>query len=588
MSRYLPVLAALLATLTLACSSTKTEVADTVYRNGRIYTVDAKTSWAEAVAIKDGAFLVVGSNDEAKAVTGPGTEVIDLNGKFVMPGIVDLHVHPWATPTYNTLYIDFGDPYNTERMVEQIATYAKDNPGEGWIRGGSWGVGHFPGNAPSKELLDAVVPDRPIVLIDQTGHNFWVNSKALELANIDADTPSPEGYVVKDPTTGEPTGTLREDAIRAVEQVADWPTAAQYYPALRDIFLEFNSYGVTSMRTAEGTTQWLDVTKAMEEAGDLDMRLFVAWDWHMHITTPYTNEEMDAQIADRAKYASDLVKPDFVKIFLDGTPDGYEVSFIEPYSDGSGEHGKNKFTTAELTDVIANFDAQGVGMFMHSVGEGGTRSALDAIEAVRERNGDSGVRHSIAHLIWVHADDLDRFAQIPGVTASVSPAVSYPDSPFHAYEPLVGKERLDRMFPAGDLVRAGARPGYGTDWLTVLAPNPWPIMQNLVTRKNAEHPEMGQLGEGHNLTVAEAIRMFTANGAYAVMAEDRIGSIEAGKQADMIVLDRNPLEIEPVTLNETKPLKTLLGGRVVYDASKQTAPDVIDESEYYEAGRVVH
>ena len=153
---------------------------------------------------------------------------------------------------------------------------------------------------------------------------------------------------------------------------------------------------------------------------------------------------------------------------------------------------------------------------------------------------------------------------------------------------LVGKERLDRMVPAADLVRAGARPGYGTDWLTVLPPNPWPIMQNLVTRKNAEHPEMGQLGEGHNLTVAEAIRMFTANGAYTIMAEDRIGSIEAGKQADMIVLDRNPLEIEPVTLNETKALKTLLGGRVVYDASKQTAPDVIDESEYYEAGRVVH
>jgi hypothetical protein len=353
------------------------------------------------------------------------------------------------------------------------------------------------------------------------------------------------------------------------------------------VFLEFSSGGVTSMRTAEGSERWLDVTQAMEKTGDLDMRLFVAWDWHMHITTAYSDEEMDAQIANRARYASDLVQPNFVKLFVDATPDSYEVAFVDPYSDGSGKHGNTKFTVEELTDTLADFDAQGVGVFMHSVADGSTRLALDAIEKVRERNGDSGIRHNIAHLIWVHPDDMPRFTQIPGVTASLSPPVPYPDNVFTAYLPLIGQERVDRMFPAGSLMRAGVQPGYGTDWLTVLPPNPWPIMQTLVTRVNPDAPELGELGEGETISVEQALRMFTRNGAYVVMAEDRLGSIEPGKQADLIVLDRNPLEIDPMTIGDTKVQTTVLGGRVVYRAGDKVH-DVVDEEDYEKAGRVVH
>jgi hypothetical protein len=181
---------------------------------------------------------------------------------------------------------------------------------------------------------------------------------------------------------------------------------------------------------------------------------------------------------------------------------------------------------------------------------------------------------------------MPRFAAIPGVTAEVSPHVGYPDSPFHPFEPLVGQERLDRMFPAGSLVRAGARPGYGSDWLTVLEPNPWPTMETFVTRMHPDQPKLGELGKNETVTVEEAIRMFTINGAYTVMAEDHIGSIETGKQADMIVLDRNLLETDPMELDATKVLATVLGGQVVYDATRDKVVDVIDESDY--PNRVVH
>ena len=564
-------------------------VADAVYTNGRIYTVNERQPWVEAVAIKDGEFLIVGSHADVETVTGSETNVVDLAGRFAMPGIVDLHVHPFATPLFNMINLGFSDPFDADLMLKELKDFAAAHPEKKWIRAGSWGVGVFPDDNPSKELIDAVISDRPVVLIDQTGHNYWVNSKALELAGIDAATPTDDKYVIeKNPVTGEPTGTVRESAMRLIEQVAEWPSPEEWYKSVHDVFAEFNSGGVTTMRTAEGSSTWLDIVQTLDEANDLDMRLFIAWDWHMHITTPFTDEEMDAQIADRAKYASDLVQPNFVKIFLDGTPGGYQVPFVEPYSDGSGKHGIGKFTPEELADLVAGFDAQGIGTFMHSIGDGSARMGLDAIEATRKRNGDSGVRHCIAHLVWVHPDDFPRFAAISGVTASVGPPVPYPGNVFEAFLPLVGRNRMDQMFPAGSLIRAAARPGYGSDWLTVLPPSPWGPMQSLVTRTNPEAPERGELGENETVTIEQAIEMFTLNGAYVVSAEDRIGSVEQGKQADMIVLDRNIFEIDPLEIGATRVLTTVLGGRVVYDATRDDTPDVIDESEYLEAGRVVH
>jgi predicted amidohydrolase YtcJ len=550
------------------CDATpaSTEVADVVYTNGHIYTVDEAQPWAEALAIKDGRFVAVGSNADIESLLGAGTEAVDLEGAFVMPGIVDLHVHPFATPLFNVINLDFSDPFDVDRMMDELAVFADANPGKRWLRGGSYGLGVFPGDNPRKEVIDAVVSDRPVVLIDQTGHNYWVNSLALELAGIDADTPTDDKVVIeKDPVTGEPTGTLRESAMRLIEQVADWPTSEENYEAFAEVFRRFNSQGVTTMRTAEGNTRWLDVIRDMDAAGDLEMRLFVSWDWHMHLTTPFTDDEMDAQIEERGRYASDLLSANSVKIFLDGTPIGYQAPYLEPYEDGSGEYGVGKFTPDELAAVVLAFDQAGVGLMMHSIGDASARMALDAVEAARETNGPDGPRHSIVHLMSVHPDDVPRFAQIPGVFGELSPAATYP-LPAHAgVIPMIGEERYQNVYPARSLLDSGAVFGYGSDWLTLIPPSPWMPMQGFLSRANPDHPELGTLNQDETITIEEAIRVFTLNGAHAVGAEDRIGSIEVGKDADLIVLDRDLLETDPSAIRDTEVLRTVLRGKVIFE-----------------------
>jgi len=590
---YILFLFVFIALITGCARSQKTvqngkQFADTIYHNGKIYTVNDVQPWAEAVAIRDGKFIAVGTTDSMVKFTDNDTTVVDLDGKFAMPGLFDLHVHPFATPIFNMINLDFSDPTDQEKMLSELKKFADANPNKKWIRAGSWGVGVFPNNSPNKKLLDEIVPDRPVVLIDQTGHAYWLNSKALELSGITAETPTNELYIIdKDPKTGEPTGTVRESTMRMVEQVADQPTAEEYYKAFTNVFDEFNQEGVTSMQTAEGNIAWLDVVQAMEKANNLTMRLFISWDWHLHSTTPYTNEEMDQQILGRSKYASEMVSPNFVKIFTDGTPDGYAVPFLDPYSDGSGKYGKGKLSPEELKEIVIGFDAEGVGVFMHAIGDASVRYALDAIEAARETNGDTGVRHKVAHTMLVHPDDLSRFASIPGVAVELSPAATYPLPAFEGYKPLVG-DRFDRIYPAGSLMNASARVGYGSDWLTLIPPSPWMPMQGFVTRTNPDMPEKGELGENETLSVEQVIKVFTLNGAYAVGVEDRLGSIEVGKLADMIVLNHNLFDIKPTDIRNTKVQRTLLGGKVIYDKDFDKPIDVIEEEDYEEAGRIVH
>ncbi len=198
------------------------------------------------------------------------------------------------------------------------------------------------------------------------------------------------------------------------------------------------------------------------------------------------------------------------------------------------------------------------------VADASVRAALDAVEAAREVNGDTGVRHKIGHANWVQPDDYPRFGTIPGLSIEISPAMTYHAEAFEGYIPLVGEERYNAMWASRTFLENGANLGYGSDWLTLIPPSPWMPMQGFVTRTNPDTPEKGEHGDNQRLTIEETLRVFTINGAYAVMAEDRIGSIEVGKQADMIILDRNLLEIEPAEIRDTQVLTTILAGDVVY------------------------
>ena len=244
------------------------QFADTVYNNGKIYTVNESQPWAEAVAIKDGKFIAVGSNTNVAALTGDKTNVVDLEGNFVMPGIFDLHTHPFITPWYGSMNLSLEKPDDAKAILDEVRVYAKENPDKEWIIGGQWSLGVFPDDNPGKELLDEIVSDRPVALLDQTGHSMWLNSKAMELAGITSDSPTSNLIVIeKDPNTGEPSGTVREQAIQLVERVIKQATPEDYVEPIAEVFEMFASYGVTSQETAEGHQVPLEALQILEAEG---------------------------------------------------------------------------------------------------------------------------------------------------------------------------------------------------------------------------------------------------------------------------------------------------------------------------------
>jgi len=256
------------------------DVADAVYKNGRIYTVNEAQPWAEAVAIKDGKFVVVGSNADVEGMAGDGTEVFDLEGQFVMPGVFDLHAHPFITPWYGTMNLELKGADTKEKILDAVEEYATAQPGQEWIIGGQWLLGLFPNDSPRKEWLDKIVPDRPVALLDQTGHSMWLNSRAMELSGITKDVETNQLIVIhKDPETGEPTGAINEQTLQMVERVIPQASAEDYADPIAEIFEMFLSHGITALQTAEGHRAPLDAMRFLESQDRLEQRVFVSWDW---------------------------------------------------------------------------------------------------------------------------------------------------------------------------------------------------------------------------------------------------------------------------------------------------------------------
>jgi predicted amidohydrolase YtcJ len=565
------VIAGAAAILLAGCTpSTQTDLADTVYTNGRFYTVDEARPWVEAVAIKDGRFVVVGSDSDVERVVGPATEVVDLEDRFVMPGMIDLHTHPFITPWYGSMNLSLQNGGSEEAILSEIKAYADSNPEREWIIGGQWLAGTFPNDSPRRELLDRIVPDRPVAMLDQTGHSVWLNSKALGMAGITAETEVNQLIVIdKDPSTGEPTGTVREQALQLVERVIPQATAQQYAQPIDDIFDMFLSYGITSQQTAEGHRAPLEGLKLLESEGRLKQRVFVSWDWKTTLNLAYALDDIEQQIQNRSTYESELIRPNYVKIFSDGGPNSHTSLLREPYEGRPDFLGNTNMTTEEFADAFAMFDSWGVGVHVHSMGDGSIGRVIDALEMMKARNGESGVRHKVAHNTMISTEDLGRIAALKDVNIDFSPPLWYPHAGGRAtFHPPLGDERFEKIYPVRTAVEtAGLHVGQGADWLTANpTPDPFIAVEGFVTRRNPFDPEMtGQLGADQAISLEEAIEIATIEGAWVLGVEDEIGSIEVGKWADMVVLDQNLFEIDADEIYGTKVLRTVLGGVVVYD-----------------------
>jgi len=549
------------------------DAAETIYTNARVYTVDADNSWAEAFAVRDGKFLAVGA---AEAIVtqhqGDGTEVIDLGGRMVMPGLHDMHAHLAQAGTKELFECGFPFTLRLDQILDKVRECVQQAPAGTWLRGGQWAMELLDSaEPPNKALLDQIAPDTPVFLIDSTVHAAWANSKALEMLGIDDDTPDPTGgVIVRDPATGEATGILFDNA--AYEALQTLPTYApeQMQQALLWSVAQMNEVGVTALKDAMVDAAALAGYAALDKDGRLNAHLATSLAWRMAWAGP--QPQLEATIAGRAASASANVQPDFIKIMLDGIPPSQTAAVLEPYMpDGVHPEGHSGYLTQtpeSLVEDMVYLDAQGLTVKLHTAGDRAVRVALDAIEAARKANGDSGMRHEISHAEMIHADDVPRFKAL-NVTAEMSPILWYP-SPLHeAMEFVLGMERADRFWPIRTLHETGALVIYGSDWPSVVpSANPWPGVEAMVTRRDPYGQNPGELGLDQAMDLATVLRIFTINGAESMYSADTRGSIEAGKSADFIVLDRQLFEIAPEELSDTRVLQTVFRGRTVHRAAQ--------------------
>lgn len=544
--------------------------ADRVLHNGQIYTVDSARPWAEAVAIRDGRFVFVGGNADATRYIGPGTDVIDLEQRFALPGMVDLHVHLFTSCI--TAFIDLTLPTvdSVAQVQRAVRQFAESHPDKRWIRGGYWDHTIFSGRRPHRDQLDEAVADRPVVLVDQTGESMWLNSRALQLCGITSETSAPDGgRIIKDPKDGDPSGIIRGAAQRLVLRTAPQPARDELCAALRHALGEFAASGVTTMQTAEGCLPWLEALSQLQQRKQLTVRVALSFDWKTSYLTGFTTAELENQIARRDAYRSELIYPDFVKLFVDGAPTGRHIAVLEPFQDDATDFGALRIGTQALADATVRFDRAGIGVKFHAIGDRAVRVALDAVESARRNNGYAGPPHTIAHLEMVDEADIGRFRTL-NVVAEFSPGITYPDPGFAAaIVPLIGRERYEQFWPINAILDTGAHIGYGSAW-NALPANPWPQLEGFVTRRHPHDPRLGQLNAPQAIRLGEALEMMTLGGAYAIGRDDQIGSIRQGKYADLVAVDQNPFELARSgrhdLLSETRVLLTIFNGRIVYRA----------------------
>jgi predicted amidohydrolase YtcJ len=535
--------------------------ADTILTNGRVYT---PTGWASALAIGKGVILAVGDNAAVQPLVSPQTKVIDLKGQTVLPGLHDMHVHPTGAGQ-RELQCQLPHHATPQQVFAITAECAKGKkPGE-WITGGSFEPASFGKTPPNKVMLDKVAPNNPVMFFDISGHSAWVNSAALKLAGITKTTPDPKGGIIERDSKGEPTGLLREAASWGVSAHIPPATPEQNVRALQWSLNTMLSHGITAFDDAYVTPDIGAAYDTIADAGNLKQRV--------RACIVMTAEEM---IQQRQLYARERFSPSCIKILLDGVPtDSHTAAMLDHYVPvpGRDETGREKgvlrMTPEDLNAALIRFDSLGLTVKMHAAGDAAVRQGLDAIEAARRANGLTGVLHDVAHNSFVSMDDIRRARGI-GAVFEFSPYIWFRSPIITDIEKAVGPERMKRWIPVKDALDAGAFVVPGSDWAVVPSVNPWLAIETLVTRR--QPGGVGEaLGEQEAIILKQAIDLFTVNSARHQYAADRLGTIERGKLADLIVIDRNIFEVPITTIHDTKVNLTIINGAVVYDSARPVA-----------------
>jgi predicted amidohydrolase YtcJ len=536
------------------------DYADLALVNGGIYTVDADRGWAEAAAVRDGVFAKVGGNAEIEPLIGPDTRVIDLAGRMALPGFHDAHVHP-TMGGVALLGCDLEGLASVEAIIEAVTACAVDVD-MGWLEGHAFNLSLFGQDGPHKALLDAVSMTRPIILWGSDGHNAWANSTALELAGITAETPDPPlGVIERDPD-GSPSGTLRETAQELVRAAMPKPTLEDNVVALRAGIAHLNSRGITSFIDAWVGLEDYQSYQSIDRAGGMTARAVTSLTYESGFAKHY-GDEFDEVLAGRHAYESERVRHSSVKLFIDGVLEGETAALVDPYVGMHGKRGDLILEPEALNAAVTRFDAMGLQVHMHAIGDRAVRAGLDAIEASRIQNGASDNRHHISHLQLIHIDDIERFGSLD-TAANFQALWAYPDDWIMELNlPVLGEERVQGMYPIASVARGGGRIVGGSDW-NVSSANPLDAIETAVRRQDAFADGGPVLNENERVSLATMIDAYTINAAWLMHHENITGSIEVGKRADIVVLDRNLFEIPVTEINEAQVVETLLDGDTVW------------------------
>ncbi|MEL1251101.1 amidohydrolase [Aurantiacibacter gilvus] len=539
------------------------EPATVVIVNGRVMTPDG---FEEAVAIENGIIVAVGSNDEISGFAGSATRILDAQGGAVLPGFHDLHVHSIGGGMSQTA-CGFRPAASPEEIRQAVAGCVAESEDGEWIQGGNWIANVFADGQQTKEFLDEVAPNNPVMLSDESHHSAWVNSAALAAAGVTRDTPDPVNGHIELDAEGEPTGVLREAAMGLVSRVVPPPTTEAMAEALgiaADLML---SYGVTSYTDAGLNPVSMQVISDASRSGDIRLRIRGCMMWNPN--TPDGGESALATIASRHIYATDRFTPDCVKTGLDGVPtESHTAAMLEPYAH-SEETGMNSIAPEVLFPAVIDFDRQGLHVKFHAAGDAAVRNAINAIEAARSANGAGGPFHDVAHASFVSPSDVDRVTEL-NASWEFSPYIWYPSTITRDIVQAIGPERMERWIPIADALDADALVGAGSDWSVVPSIDPWLAIETMVTRQLPGGSDEA-LGAGQAVSLEQALQIFTLNGARIMQQADRVGTIEPGKFADIFVTLQDPFSMPVTELHNVEVRWTFIEGEVVYDSTTPPA-----------------
>ncbi len=547
--------------------------ADLIVTNARIYTVNQSQKWAEAIAVRGSRIVAVGNRKDVEALRGPSTKVVDAGQRLLLPGFTDCHIH-FMDGSLGLTRVDLNDAASVAEIQKRVKAYADAHPAppgvrpnDAWIQGMGWTYPTFgPSALPNKKILDDIVPDRPIFLEAFDGHSSWANSKALALAGIDRNTPDPpNGTIVRD-EHGDPTGALKESAGDLVAAKTPVPTRSERLDALRRGIREANRVGLVRVHSAGQDFEYLDLYSELRGSGELTLRFYVAYFLDPPGLTPQINTLIDrARKQYNSKSDDDWIAGGAVKTMLDGVVEAHTAAMLAPYSDDPTQIGKLFWDPDKYKATIAELDARGLQIFTHAIGDKAVRLALDAYENAAAVNKTKDARPRIEHIETISAADVDRFGKL-GVIASMQPLHSYPDDDtLNIWARNAGPERASRAWVWRSIQDKGGALAFGSDW-PVVTLNPWFGVQTAVTRQTREGNPSGGFIPQQRLSLEDTIRGYTLGAAFAGRREKTEGSIEPGKLADFIVLDRDLFKIDPSEIAKTEVLMTVVGGKIVYQS----------------------